>query len=37
MTKDKTKVKGLHKFIALGNKPKNYQGAVKNAVANKKK
>ena len=27
----------LHKFIALGGKPKDYKGAVANAVANKKK
>jgi hypothetical protein len=27
----------LHKFIATGGKPKNYKGATKNAVANKKK
>ena len=33
----KTASKGLHKFIATGGKPKNYQGATKNAVANKKK
>lgn len=28
---------GLHKFIATGGKPKNFQGASSNAVANKKK
>ena len=27
----------LHKFIATGGKPKNFKGAAKNAVANKKK
>jgi len=26
----------LHKFIALGGKPKDYKGAIKNAVAKKK-
>jgi hypothetical protein len=36
MAKDKTKVRGLHKFIAVGNKPKDYKGASSNAVANKK-
>ena len=28
---------GLHKFTKLGGKPKDYKGAVSNAVANKKK
>ena len=27
----------LHKFIGLGGKPQDYKGALKNAVANKKK
>ena len=27
----------LHQFIATGGKPKDFKGAVKNAVANKKK
>jgi len=27
----------LHKFIALGGKPKNFKGALSNAVVNKKK
>jgi hypothetical protein len=26
----------LHKFIATGGKPKNFQGAASNAVANRK-
>ena len=34
--KPKEKVK-LHKFIALGGKPKDFKGAVANAIANKKK
>lgn len=34
--KPKEKMK-LHKFIALGGKPKNFKGALSNAVANKKK
>jgi hypothetical protein len=33
----KTKQKKLHKFIATGGKPKNFKGALSNAVANKKK
>lgn len=28
---------GLHKVIATGGKPKNYKGAVKNAVVKKSK
>lgn len=27
----------LHHFIAVGGKPKDFKGAVENAVANKKK
>ena len=27
----------LHKFIALGGNPKNFKGALPNAVANRKK
>lgn len=27
----------LHKFIATGGKPKDFKGALENAVANKKK
>ena len=34
--KPKGKMK-LHKFISLGGKPKAFVGALKNAVANKKK
>ena len=33
--KPKPKIK-LHKFIALGGKPKDFKGALPNAVANKK-
>jgi len=36
MAKNKKEVKGLHKFIATGGKPKNYKGALANSVANKK-
>lgn len=36
MQKPKEKMK-LHKFISLGGKPKNFKGALKNAVSNKKK
>lgn len=35
-SKPKEKMK-LHKFIALGGKPKAFKGALSNAVANKKK
>lgn len=35
--KNKPKQKiGLHKFIALGGKPKDYKGCAPNTVANKK-